>query len=178
MTFGQRLSKAREEAGFTQERLAEKLYVTRQGVSRWENDKTQPSIETLGLICNILNKPPEYFIEVKEEIGRRKYRELSRSEKIAAVDGWMRSRCRFAKFKFFLLTVTCDLGIGFVAFFIVQLINSGYKLPSVWGIVGGALLSAGCIITAFLLSHRYSVLYNEYLLSEKNVVRTDKLLIV
>lgn len=34
--FGEQLRKAREAKGITQQTLAEKLYVTRQAVSRWE----------------------------------------------------------------------------------------------------------------------------------------------
>ncbi len=175
MTFGQRLSKAREEAGLTQEELAKKLYITRQGLSRWENDKTQPSIETLGLICNILNKPPEYFIEVKEEIGRRLYRELSWSEKLLAVNEWKKSRCKFVTLNFWLLTMASNFGVGFVTWFTIQLIYSGYSLPAVYGVIGGVMLWVACVLAIFLLSIRYSVLYNAYLLSEMNVVRTNKL---
>lgn len=34
--FGEKLKQIREEKGMTQQTLAEKLYVTRQAVSRWE----------------------------------------------------------------------------------------------------------------------------------------------
>lgn len=37
----------RTERGLSQDALAEKLYVTRQAVSRWENGETVPNIETL-----------------------------------------------------------------------------------------------------------------------------------
>ena len=39
--FGEQLRKAREEKGMTQQSLAEKLYVTRQTVSRWEGGVSQ-----------------------------------------------------------------------------------------------------------------------------------------
>ena len=38
------LAQARREAGMTQEELARKVYVTRQAVSRWENDTGLPDI--------------------------------------------------------------------------------------------------------------------------------------
>ena len=36
----------RTKKGFSQEELAEKVYVTRQVVSRWENGETVPNTET------------------------------------------------------------------------------------------------------------------------------------
>ena len=48
---GNNIKKVREEKGLTQEQLAERLNVTRQAVSNWENEKTQPDIETLDRIA-------------------------------------------------------------------------------------------------------------------------------
>ena len=44
------LLKLRTEKGLSQEELAEKVYVTRQAVSRWENGETVPSTDTLKLL--------------------------------------------------------------------------------------------------------------------------------
>ena len=41
------LLELRTQKGLTQEELAEKVYVTRQAVSRWENGDTVPNTETL-----------------------------------------------------------------------------------------------------------------------------------
>ena len=40
----------RSKKGLSQEELAEKIYVTRQAVSRWENGETIPNTETLKLL--------------------------------------------------------------------------------------------------------------------------------
>jgi len=40
----------REKHGLSQEELAEKLFVTRQAVSRWENGETTPTLDTLKAI--------------------------------------------------------------------------------------------------------------------------------
>lgn len=53
--FGDNLKKAREKNNLTQQALADKLYVTRQAVSRWENNARYPDIITLKKISNILN---------------------------------------------------------------------------------------------------------------------------
>lgn len=44
------LRAVREKKGLTQAELAERLFVTRQAVSRWENGETVPNTETLKLI--------------------------------------------------------------------------------------------------------------------------------
>ena len=41
------LLELRKKKGLSQEELAEKLFVTRQAVSRWENGETSPNLETL-----------------------------------------------------------------------------------------------------------------------------------
>lgn len=42
MTFGEKLAEARKEKGLSQEELAKQIFVTRQALSRWENNTAQP----------------------------------------------------------------------------------------------------------------------------------------
>jgi transcriptional regulator with XRE-family HTH domain len=44
--------KLRTQKGISQDELAEKVYVTRQAVSRWENGETIPNTETLKLLSS------------------------------------------------------------------------------------------------------------------------------
>ena len=48
--------KLRTKNGLSQDELAEKLYVTRQAVSRWENGETVPNTETLKLSAKKLKE--------------------------------------------------------------------------------------------------------------------------
>ncbi len=43
----------RNKKGLSQDELAEKVFVTRQAVSRWENGETVPNTETLKLLSNL-----------------------------------------------------------------------------------------------------------------------------
>ena len=45
----------RTKAGLSQDELAEKVYVTRQAVSRWENGETTPNTETLKLLSKLFD---------------------------------------------------------------------------------------------------------------------------
>ena len=45
----------RTQKGLSQEELAEKIYVTRQAVSRWETGETVPNTETLKLLSSFFD---------------------------------------------------------------------------------------------------------------------------
>ena len=45
--------RAAHENGMSQDELAEKVFVTRQAVSRWENGETVPNTETLKLLSRL-----------------------------------------------------------------------------------------------------------------------------
>ena len=52
---GKNIKEKRKSLNITQEELAEKLSVTRQAVSSWENGKTEPDIEMLTKIAQIFD---------------------------------------------------------------------------------------------------------------------------
>lgn len=60
--FALRLKQARENTGMTQEQLAQKIGVTRQAVSRWEQDITRPDMEMLVTLSNALEVDAEFLI--------------------------------------------------------------------------------------------------------------------
>ncbi|MBE6894209.1 MAG: helix-turn-helix domain-containing protein [Ruminococcaceae bacterium] len=47
--------KLRTQKGMSQDELAEKVFVTRQAVSRWENGETTPNTETLKLLSKLFD---------------------------------------------------------------------------------------------------------------------------
>lgn len=49
------LLELRSKSGLSQEELAEKVYVTRQAVSRWETGETVPNTETLKLLSKLFD---------------------------------------------------------------------------------------------------------------------------
>ena len=55
MTFGEKLKKLRTDNGLTQDELAEKIYVTRTAVSKWESDRGYPSIDSLKAISKFFS---------------------------------------------------------------------------------------------------------------------------
>ena len=66
MKFSKNLKRLRNEKGLTQEQLAESLFISRQSVSSWENDRTQPDIEMLGKLSEVLSVSIEELIYGKK----------------------------------------------------------------------------------------------------------------
>ena len=56
------IKKLRTEKGMTQKELAEKLHVTPQAVSRWENGEVEPSVSTIGEMADIFGVTADEII--------------------------------------------------------------------------------------------------------------------
>ena len=54
-TFGKRFQELRKKHQYTQEDIANKLNITPQAVSKWENDISAPDITLLKEISDIFN---------------------------------------------------------------------------------------------------------------------------
>lgn len=55
MEFNEKLQQLRKQKGCTQEELAERLYVSRTAVSKWESGRGYPSIDSLKSISKLFN---------------------------------------------------------------------------------------------------------------------------
>lgn len=64
-----RIQKLRQSCGWSQIALAQKLQVSKQAVSNWENDNIQPSIEMLVRLSNVFGVTTDYLLG-REDIPR------------------------------------------------------------------------------------------------------------
>lgn len=64
--FGEKIKQFREEKGMTQQTMAERLYVTRQAVSRWECGARYPDLLTAKKIAEILDVSIDELISGEE----------------------------------------------------------------------------------------------------------------
>lgn len=85
MTFGEKLKKARTDAGLKQSELAQKLGTTNTTISNWEKGVSKPDLDMLSYICGVLEVRASYFLQAKlsqDEVTEdelrhiRKYRDL------------------------------------------------------------------------------------------------------
>ena len=53
MTLGGNLQRLRAAKGLSQEEVARQLYVSRQSVSKWENDAAEPGVENLKTLAKL-----------------------------------------------------------------------------------------------------------------------------
>lgn len=80
MLTGQKIAELRTKAGLTQEQLAEKLYVTREMVSKWERDISQPDYNTVEKIAEVLSVSPDQIMSRNDAILNELYSFLSDSD--------------------------------------------------------------------------------------------------
>ena len=68
MNFGEKIKKLRKQNNWTQDQLAEKLYISRTAISKWESGKGYPNIDSLKDIAKIFNKTVDDLLSSEEII--------------------------------------------------------------------------------------------------------------
>ena len=63
MEIGSRIREHRSALGISQDELASRVYVTRQTISSWENDKTYPDVQSLLLLSEIFGTSVDSLIK-------------------------------------------------------------------------------------------------------------------
>lgn len=81
MTFAEKLKELRKEKNISQEQLAEKIYVSRQAITKWESGNGIPDIENLIAISNLFNESLDSLLsEEKSLISKNEFLYNSRTE--------------------------------------------------------------------------------------------------
>ena len=83
MELGKQIKECRQAAGLSQEELAERVYVSRQTISNWENDKSYPDVHSLVLLSEIFQISLDKLIKgdierMREEIKKEEGTKLNR----------------------------------------------------------------------------------------------------
>lgn len=71
MIFSERLKEEREKKGWSQAELAEKIYVSRQSVSKWETSKNYPSIEIIIKLSDLFGITIDELLRSDEELKKK-----------------------------------------------------------------------------------------------------------
>lgn len=76
MKFAENLRKYREIESISQEELAEKIFVSRQTISNWENNKSYPDVNSLALLSKTFNTSIDNLIKGDIEIMKEKINQI------------------------------------------------------------------------------------------------------
>lgn len=87
MDISNQIKLNRQKLSLSQEALAEKLYVSRQTISNWENEKSYPDIHSLLLLSNLFNVSVDELIKgdidmMKEKINTN---DVNRYNRLAGI---------------------------------------------------------------------------------------------
>ncbi len=90
MELGTQIRKYRNERTLSQEALAEKVYVSRQTVSNWENDKSYPDVNSLVLLSEVFEISLDQLIKgdvemMKEQIDQTDQTDQKKFERLSNI---------------------------------------------------------------------------------------------
>ena len=90
MEIGSQIRKYRNAQELSQEELAGKIYVTRQTISNWENEKSYPDIHSLLLLSSVFEISLDQLIKgdieiMKREINREEVKKFNYLGKLFAI---------------------------------------------------------------------------------------------
>ena len=79
-----------DQLGLSQEELAEKIFVTRQSISNWENDKTYPDLQSLLRLSDLFGLSLDELIKgdietMKDEINKLEIKKMNRWGNLLAI---------------------------------------------------------------------------------------------
>ena len=181
MSFAENFKAARNKLGLSQEELANKLYISRQSISRYENGTAEPSIDMLKEICHILDLSMEQLIGTEKDIPEyREFQKLPRHERQMLWYDFVKSNI----FNMIVLPVILNLAMGAVVgsgtYAILQFQKSSSNALNIMlllGVVLAVLLIAGTIFCLINNSIIVSRRFNSWLRTEKKIIRLRKLMI-
>ncbi len=121
MNIGEKIHQIRKMSGMTQEELAEKMNVSRQTISKWENGTAAPDLENAVLLCELFQISLDDFLK-----GERK--PVDREERISLQD-IVKINSRLQRMTIMLVSGLFFLMVGgLVAFFIGALFSTTTSL--------------------------------------------------
>ncbi len=90
MELGKQIKKHRQEVQLSQEKLADRVYVSRQTISNWENDKSYPDVNSLVLLSEIFHISLDNLIKgdievMKDVIQKEEIVKMNRYGKIYTI---------------------------------------------------------------------------------------------
>lgn len=136
MNLGHQIKYYRQRDHLSQESLVEKLYVSRQTISNWENDKSYPDIHNLLMLSSLFDVSLDDLVKGDVEIMERKLKEsrfnLSSHLMIwpMLIAGILIGPAMYYWGAFGLILEILLLGTGIIASFKVERFKKSYQIQT------------------------------------------------
>lgn len=132
MELGNRIKKCRESINLSQEELADKIYVSRQTISNWENNKSYPDINSLKLLSNVFDVSLDNFIkgdieEMKKKISDNDLKEYNRLSIIYIMEFLVMLFSAYPLFKIFKI-----MGVVIWVFICIISLITAFKIEKIY----------------------------------------------
>ena len=89
MTLGERIQELRKKKGYTQERLAEHLNLSRQAVAKWEQNACEPNLACLAAMAELFEVDLDYLITGKQKeplpVGSESFKPSAKKKNTKAI---------------------------------------------------------------------------------------------
>jgi len=163
MTLGQKIQKERKEAGLSQEELAEQLGVSRQAVSRWENDNGYPEMEKIIRLSQIFRVSLDHLVGNEPE----------KTEETVSERGWYvsselaESFLAHQKSKFMKIGACFLLACASGAFSYMNVYHMVGNVISTFILIAAIILILSCVIS----DNPYKKLWTEPLVFDAEVLK-------
>lgn len=121
MTVGERIQDLRKKKGYSQEKLAEHLNMSRQAVAKWEQNVCQPNLDCLTSMAELFEVDLDYLITGK--VTEEKAEEVIREKETTII----KEKDSLLDKKDIILLITLIVSIiAFIGLFIYALLNPLY----------------------------------------------------
>lgn len=161
MTFGEKIKKLRTDNHLTQENLADRVFVTRSAVSKWENGGGYPGIDSLKLLSSLFGISIDELIS-DEDVENKKLLEEKAAKKmyILAVLCLAATTALALAGSFLKMTPLIAAGTVFTAGYVIfgLLSKPKYKRLSVRRMILPYIISRGAVLLVVIGAAVYTLL--------------------
>lgn len=135
MTLGQRIQMCRKRRGLSQEQLGEQIGVSRQAVSKWEQDTARPDLDKIVALSQLFELTADELLKgipgEAEDDGTDWPIDPN-----APFRGWRGRKLPYTKFQIGCRIAGCLLGAGMFLYLLLQYQTMPSTIPVHWGISG------------------------------------------
>ena len=167
MTLQEKIIKLRKKNGWSQEDLSDKLYVTRQAVSKWESGQSLPDVEKIVHMSKLFGVTTDYLLNEEVESEDIIEESITNDNKIleqADVDAFLDNVKKRSKFYAIFLAL---MFFSPVVFFILKIASvENYRL--IGGIVG--IVTFATAFAFFLIADNKGTPFNHIRKEQKFIL--------